>query len=179
MIRPRTVLAAASLALLLAVLLTALVAGPWLSRPWLSLSALMAIAMALLSVTSEPKDLAWALLFSAPPVAALAAEGSPTWLIGVLAAGLLIAAELNTLSWEWPAGGASDVVQRRFLEIGVLAGLGVVASLAVFAVARGPVMGPTSALVVAGGGLAALSRIVLPPSFTAPCGDPGGRGQLR
>jgi hypothetical protein len=161
MTRPRTVLAAASVVLLLAVLVTALAAGPYLHRPWLAFCGLLALAMALPSITSEPKDFAWVLVFSLPPVAALVARGSPTWLAGPLAALLLVSAELNTLSWEWEPGGAFDRVRRRRLtEVAWVAGFGLAASLAVLMVARRPVMDGTIAVVAAAGGLAAVGWVV-------------------
>lgn len=158
---PRVVLGVGSVAIVAVVVVAAAALAPDGARPWLLLSGVLAVVAAVQGVASDPRDLATALLLSLPPVIALVADGSPTWLIGPLGALLLVAGELNALSWECQvARPIGPVKRRRLLATGQLASIGVAASLAVGVVARGPWPGGTATAVVAAAALAALGGVV-------------------
>lgn len=98
--QPRRILAFASWAIIAVVLGAATALGPRDERVWLLFCGVLALAAALQSATSDPAALAPSLLLSLPPVVALVADGSPTWMIAPLGTALLMAGELNALSWE-------------------------------------------------------------------------------
>lgn len=157
----RVALACCSVAIIAAVVVVAAALGPDDSRPWLLFCGLLAVAAALQSVVSEPRDLAPALLFSLPPVVALLAEGSPTWLIGPLGVALLVAGELNALSWKSQAAGSSDAARPgRLLDVGQLAALGLGGSAAIAALGRISVLEGTAAVVAAAAAIATVGFIV-------------------
>lgn len=127
------------------------------ARPVLLLCALMAGWAAYRSVTDDPRALTVALLVSVAPVVALLADGSPTWLVGPLAALLLVAGELNVLGWELRGRGATaDVPRHRLAEIGKLGALGAAAALAIGLATPAPAFGGMPALL-----LAAVAFVVL------------------
>lgn len=161
MTRFRVVLASCSMAILVAVVGVALTSGPGGPPVWLLFCGILAVAAGLQGVTSEPKDLTPALVLSLPPVVALAAEGSPTWLIGPLSALLLLSAELQALSWECRGTGSTgSFVPRRLLRVGVLVSLGLVASVGVEAVAGSWAASGTTAVALAAAALALLGLVV-------------------
>lgn len=143
----RIILAAGSVTVIGVVVYAATVLGPPDVRTWLMLCGIIAVLAALQSAALDPSDLAVALLFSAPPVIALVADGSPTWLIGPLAALLLVAGELNALSWECLGTEPTGGVVPRLLNIGRVAALGMAVSLPIGVITPGGV--PGGALVVA------------------------------
>lgn len=157
----RRLLATASVGLILFVVITSIALGPAGSRIWLLASGVLAAVLALQSVSLRPADLGPSLLFSLPPVLALAAHGSPARLIGPLGALLFLAAELGALSWECQGGFPLRAVQQRRLLEGLgLSAVGLVAALAIdFAAPLVPLGGP-AALVLAAAGLAAAGAIV-------------------
>lgn len=162
MMRPRAVLGACSVAIFGIVVVTTAALGPAAPRPWLVSSGILAVIMAVQSATSDPRELVLAMLFSLPPVFALVADGSPTWLIGPLGVLLLVAGELNALCWDVPRTGPLDAVKRRRLfRAGQLAGLGLVGSLLVVAIASGPSPDGTLTVAVASVLLVVLGRAVL------------------
>lgn len=158
--QPRVIFASCSVAIIIVINVTAVILGPIALRPLQVVSGLIAASVAVQSVRWNPAGLAPALYFSLPPVIALLAGESPAWLIGPLGASLLVASELNALSWECRGSGPIDgLARRRLLNIGQLGGLGLVASLAIPAVASGPSPGGTAAVVVAAIALAGLARV--------------------
>jgi hypothetical protein len=123
---------AGSVALLATAVGIALALGPDRGRPLLLICGALAVAMAIHAAIVEPADITPALLLALPPVAALSADASPTWLIGPLATLLLLAAELSVLGWRWRGSGTlSPVHRRRLLDLAVLGLLAMAASLAV------------------------------------------------
>ncbi len=162
--RPRLILAAASVALTLVVVATGVALGPDQFRRWLVFSGVLAVVTSIQSVASDQRDLTAALLLSTPPVVALLADGSPTWLIGPLAVLLLIAAELSALSWDARGvrGGSSltHAQRQRLLDIAPLALLGFAGSVVVGAAAMVAVPGGTLAVGLAAIALAVLGRTV-------------------
>lgn len=158
---PRVALGIGSVAIVAVVVVAAAALAPEEARPWLLLSGVLAVVAGVQGVASDPSDLATALLLSLPPVIALVADGSPTWMIGPLGALLLVAGELNVLSWECQvARPIGPVNRRRLVSTGQLASMGVAASLAVGLVARGPWPGGMAAAAVAAAALAALGGVV-------------------
>lgn len=130
--KARVILASASLAILIGVALSGVLLAPERLRPWLWTSAGLAAITGLQSIASDPRDIGFALLFTLPPLIALTADGSPTWLIGPLAALLLLAGELNALSWACQAAGTmSPVKRRRLARAGQLTALGLVVAVIV------------------------------------------------
>lgn len=162
MMRPRAVLGACSVAIIGIVIVSAAALGPAAPRPWLISSGILAVIMAVQSAMFDPRELVLAMLFSLPPVLALVADGSPTWLIGPLSVLLLVAGELNALCWDAPSTGPLDAVKRRrLLRAGQLAGLGLAGSLLVMAVGSGPSPDGTLTVAVASLLLAVLGSAVL------------------
>jgi hypothetical protein len=162
-IPPRTALAAGSVAIIAAVNVTGMALGPsqMHMQLFLAIFTAVAIVVSVQSVTWDPAILLTALLLSLPAVIALLADGSPTWLIGPLAALLLVAAELNALSWKLHGAKSVDAAaRRRVLEIGTLGGLGLLAALAVGLVAAGPSLAGVAAVLTAATALAALGYVV-------------------
>ena len=128
---------------------------------WLLLCAFFATVAAFHGVTSNPRDLAAALFLALPPVAALAAEGSPAWLIGPLAALLLLGGELCALAWTCEGSRPLNDVQRRRLRASLGLALGAAgAGLAVGVLGGVALPGGTVALVGAAIVAAALARRV-------------------
>jgi hypothetical protein len=126
------VVAFASVTVLAGVNLSAASLGQEDGRPVLLLLALAASVAGIQSVARDPSALTWALLASVPALSGLLAEGSPTWLIGPLAALLLVAAELNALSWEIRGGQPVHALPaNRLAYIGQIGALGLAASLVV------------------------------------------------
>jgi hypothetical protein len=162
-VRPaaRWVLAAASLALFGGVLILAVSLGPP-EAGFLPLAfAVLAGAAVVQSLTSEPRDLIPALVLALLPVIALAAPASPTWLIGPLAVLLLLAAELNALSWDCRGPFPMSAAQRRRLvDIGVLVLLALGGVLVVEAVVAGGVAGGRIAAGLAALALAGLGLLM-------------------
>jgi hypothetical protein len=94
-------------------------------------------------------------------VVALAADASPTWLIGPLAAVLLVAGELNALSWELQGRKPLDAARRRrLLQIGGLGVLGVAAAALVAAAAAVPGPSGLAAVLLATVAFAALGGVL-------------------
>lgn len=157
----RIVAASGSVAIVAGVVVVAAALGPDESRAWLLFCGLLAAAAALQGVLSEPRDLAPALLLSLPPVVALASDGSPAWLIGPLGTLLLVAGELNALSWECRGTGPTTGVRtRRLLEIGQLAALALGAAAVVRVIPAVPVLGGAGAVAVAAAAIAVLGILV-------------------
>jgi hypothetical protein len=158
---PRWTLALASLLIFGGVLVLAVALGPREGRILLLAFSLLAGGAAVQSVTSEARDLIPALVLALPPVMALAAPGSPTWLIGPLAVLLFVAAELNALGWECRGPFPMSFAQRRRLLDSL--GLALIAfggCLAVEAVVAGGVAGGRLAVTAAALVLGALGLVV-------------------
>jgi hypothetical protein len=137
---------AGSVALVALVNVGALAATPPGSGTWLTMFAVLAVAAAIQSALWDASDLVLALLFSIPPVAALAAYPGRAWLIAPLAAALLVAGELNSLGWELRGMRATDATGRvrGIVRLG-LTSFG--AALVVAGVAARPLpLGPAAAL---------------------------------
>jgi hypothetical protein len=159
----RAVLGGWSVAIIAVVVFTASAVGPGNMRLWLLLCSAIAVGAALQSVALDPPDLTTALLFSLGPLLGLLADGSPAWLIGPLAALLLLAAELNALSWACQADGSMNARhQRRLRSAGWLAALAFAAASVVSAVAHVPAAGGTLSLILAVALLAALGGWLFP-----------------
>lgn len=162
--QPRVVLASGSVSIITVVVVVAAALGPNETQPWLLFCGVAALVAAVQSATSDPADVAYALLLSLPPVIALVAEGSPTWLVGPFGALLLVAGELNALSWACEgAGPMSARNRRRLLSTGQISSLGLAASLVVGAVAPGPWPGGTAAALSAATAVAMVGLIVFRP----------------
>lgn len=161
--RSRAALATASVCAVAAVVIVSLALGPRANRGWQLLPGLVAVALSISSVVAEPRELLGAMVFGAGPVMGLAAAGSPSWLIGPLAVLLLVGGELNALSWEVGGGeSAQSDGSRRIVNILRLAGLGLVASLAVGVAARLPLLDGFVAVGMGAAALAGLAWMILP-----------------
>lgn len=153
--------AAGSVAILAAAGLTAVAVGPSDSRLWLAFCVVFAVATAVQAVASEPRELTAALLFSLPPVISLVAEGSPTWLVGPLGVSLLLAGELNALSWDFRGRGVGGAVPVRRLErVGLLTALAFAAVLTVAAASEISILGGTTAFALAAVALTVLGEVL-------------------
>jgi hypothetical protein len=151
----------ASVGLILAVVGFALTAAPSGVRWWLLVFAVLAVAMSVSGVLSEPRDLTPALLLSLAPVLALLPDARASWLVAPLAALLLVAAELNALSWDADAlGRGGDAVSRRLAQAGQLAAIGLVASWVVAAAARTTWLGGSAAVFVAAAAVGVFGYVV-------------------
>lgn len=158
--RPGVTVACCSVAIVALVNATAAALGPDEARRMLLLCSIVALGIAGHSAAWNPAGFPAALYLSLPPVIALLADDSSTWLIGPLGALLLVAGELHALSWECRGTSPIDAMaRRRLLNIGQLGALGLMASLAVALVASGASPGGTAAVVVAALALAALAHI--------------------
>jgi len=157
--RARWVLASAFLVVFVGAVALAVALGPREARVLLVALGILAVAAAVQSVTSEPRDLIPALVLALPPVIALVADGSPTWLIGPLAVLLFLAGELNTLSWECRGPFPMSAVQRRLLldalalSLLALAGVLVVEAVVTLEVAGGRIAAALAALALGSLGL--------------------------
>ena len=127
----RVILGAGSVALPAIAIGMALAFGPNSGRSLLLLCGVFAVALAAKSAFMDPADITPALLLALPPVAALAADGSPTWLMGPLAALLLLGAELTMIGWRLRGSRPLSMVQKR--RLGDLATLGLLAIAATLA----------------------------------------------
>jgi hypothetical protein len=156
----RTLALGAVTAVLVTNLVAAVFAGGELQ--WLLYaSAAVATLTAVLAVTSSGEAIAGAFLFSLPAVLALLASDGGRWLIGPLGALLLLAGELSAWSWEY-AGvvpAEPEVMSQRGLDVARLAGLGLLASVAVGVAGLGRLPGGSAAVVVAAIAVAALARL--------------------
>ncbi len=97
----RAILALSSIGIALFVVGAAILLGPRAVRFWMIVSGAIGLALWASSLTAEPWELLPALAFCLPPVIALASNGAPFLWVGGSAALLLMAAELNAMSWEW------------------------------------------------------------------------------
>lgn len=158
--RPGVILAACSVSIIAVVNAAAATQAPPGARAPLLLCGSLAVVIAMQAALRDPAALAGALLFSVPPVIALAAADSPTWLIGPLGVMLLVAGELNALNWELRGAGPKEAFAPRVRNIGYLGGLSLAASLAVGVFASGPPPGGTAAVVLGGTALAALAIVL-------------------
>lgn len=155
------VLGASSVAIVAAVGLSATRVSTSDPKVWLYFCVALAVATAFQSVTSEPRDLTPALLFSVPPVMALVAEGSPTWLIGPLGVLLLLAGELSALSWEFQGEDRpGPVTVRRLGRTALLVALALAASVTVDVASRLPILEGTPAFMMAAAALAGIGLVV-------------------
>jgi hypothetical protein len=160
--RARIVVAASSVAIIAAVNLLAAASGPPALELWLRIIAVVATAAAVQSAAWDRTDLLLALLLSMPALAALTAETSPTWLIGPLSALLLVAAELNALSWQLQGPEPLDAARRRtLLRIGVLGVLALGAAAIVTAAGALPVPPGMAAVMLAAAAFALLGARLL------------------
>lgn len=158
--RARFVLRSSSIVAVVIVVGTAALFGPRDLRVWLLLCGALAVIAAAQAATLDPSDLTPALLLSLPPVIALLADGSPTWMIGPLGALLLVAGELNVLSWESQGIGPASGARRRLLNTTRLAGLGLAAALPVALLDAGQWLSGTTAVLLAAGAIAGLGALV-------------------
>lgn len=158
---PAVLLASMSVAIFAIVNAAATSLGPAAARMLLLACAIAAVGVAVQTAALELAVLKWALLFSMPPVVALAADGSPTWLIGPLGALLLIASEVCALSWEIRGVRPSAaILWDRLRNIGVLGALGLVASLAIAGIGSVPILDGMLAVVVGGTALAGVALVM-------------------
>lgn len=160
---PRMALALGTIGLVAATSLAASVMAPPGSRIGLLLFSVMAVAMAVQAVSSEPRDLIPAILLALVPVVALASEGAPGWLVGApLAVLLLLAGEACALSWEVPAGdrGAMDFLLPRVVEAVILAALGLAAAVVVGMAGRLSPLSGILAVVIGAGALVILTLML-------------------
>jgi hypothetical protein len=125
----------------------------------LFLCAVWAVLAAVQAAARDPAALRWAILVSLPPVVALVADESPTWLVGPLGALLLVAAELNAVSWRLRGKDSPDDLRRRLLNIAQLGALGIAGSLAVWLMSSVPTPGGMAALFVGVAALAGLASV--------------------
>ena len=166
-------LAYGSVALIAIVGLVAVGFGPESRRGLLLLCSVAAVVIGRQSAIRDPSALTWALLASAPPIMALSAAVSPSWLIGPLAVLLLLAGELNALGWELRgAKGVESVARHRLLEMGKLGTTALLAALLVGLLPRGSAAGGFVPYLVAGLALVALGWVVFDGRL-----DPRSRGE--
>lgn len=157
---PRVMLGSAGVAAVVIVDAVAVLAGTADARVVLALCAAVAVAVAIHGVTSNPSSIGWALVLSGPPVVALLTHGCPSWLIGPLAALLLVASELASLSWEFRGVSPDEAFTRhRLTNIVRLGAVAFAAAVLVGLVSVLPAPGGTVAVVVAAVALAALARV--------------------
>lgn len=162
----RTVLMWATVALVGGVAFAAAALNPPGTRAWLIFCAIMATGLAVQAVTSEPRDLIPALLFSTPAVVGLVSKGSPAWLGPPLACLLLVAAELGSLSWEGPGRMIGDgSFLHRLGEVGFVAVLGLGLAALIHLIARPGIPGGTWAIVVGAVGLVGVALVAFPSPF--------------
>ena len=167
--RARMVIAAASIVSFAAAVLTSLRLGPIEGRIWLSVIGVAAIVLCFPSLLVSPRDLLATVVASLAPLMALASEGEPSWLIGPVAALLLLGAELNALCWEMQGPSALQSDARvRVSRIAALTLLGLAASFTVTIAARSSWLDGTVAVAVASCGLAALAWLILPTGRPRP-----------
>jgi hypothetical protein len=132
-------------------------------RAMVLLAALVAVGFAVQSAGWDPSALSFAVLLSSLPIVGMVGGGAPTWLVAVPAALLLVAGELNALSWELrDRGEVSVMLERRLLAIVRLGGLGLAAGVGVAAVSAVPMAGGLFGLLVGAGGLVLLGRVMFP-----------------
>lgn len=161
MIVGRQVLATCSVALFLVVTGVAIAFAPDGAQGWLLIAGLAAGVTAIQSVASDPRDLAPALVFSLFPVLSLLTPGSPAWLVGPLAALLVVAAELSVLSWAWQGGRPPPPLRRRRLvEVAWLGALGLAGGLAVGVIRFGPLPGGALVALVATAALVGVGHVI-------------------
>lgn len=171
-IETRSILRALSIAAFATAVVTALALGPRGVRVWLAVSGGVGVAIAVSSVVAEPRELLVALVFSLAPVASLAADGSPAWMIGPLATLLLVGAELNALSWEAGESASARSMERARLSAVVGLGLaGLTASLLVSRLAEVALFDQTLAVGVGAAAMAGLGWLLFPPRSMEPGSD--------
>lgn len=162
-IRLPILLASASAALILAVnFIAASTApiGPGL-RQILVIAAIVAVGFAIQSAGWEPAALRMALLLSGVPLVGMIASGAATWLIAVTATALLVAGELNALSWELrDRGKTSGMPERRMRSIVELGILGLTAGLGLAVVSSAPLVAGLPGLIVGACALVVLGRMM-------------------
>lgn len=157
---PRGILAAGSLACVLAANGLALAFGPANGRPLFAICAVLALAAAVFGVLARNDRFGLALLASAPPVLGLLATDR-TWLLGPLGVLLLAAAELCAWSWEQRGAGTDPVLPaRRVLRSAVLCGVGLVASLLCYALGAAHPLAGTVSVFAAALGTAAIAWVL-------------------
>ncbi|MQA92908.1 MAG: hypothetical protein GEU90_22240 [Gemmatimonas sp.] len=157
--RPGTAFTAASVAVFAIVNAAAIALGPSEPRAILLLCGLAAVGFAMQSASWNRPALTSALVFSLPPVVGLIAGDPPIWLLGLLGTALLIAAELNALSWALRSGGPIDA-RRGLQHVGQLGVMGLAGSLGVGLVGLAPSLGGTTGVVVGASALAALGWVL-------------------
>jgi hypothetical protein len=158
---PRVLLNGAAVVIFAAVNTTALMLGPGHGQAPLFLCALFAVLAAVQCASWDPALLTWALAFSIPPVLAVTAADGTAWLIGLLGALLLLAAELNTLGWEYHGTPpAAPSTRNRIWKITQVAGGGAAAALAIGVVSRLPSPGGVVAVLAGAIALVGVGRLV-------------------
>ena len=130
-------------------------------RPMLVIAAFVAVGFAVQSAGWDPSALPMALLLTALPLVGMIASSPAPWLIAVTAAALLVAGELNSLSWELrDFGEVSAMAERRIRSIGQLGVFGLGAALGVGMVASVPLISGLPGLVVGACALVVLGRLL-------------------
>lgn len=161
--RARTVLAVVTVGLIGGLSLTAAALNPPGSRTWLVVCGIVAAALSVQAVSSEPRDLLPAILLALMPVAGLASEGAPSWLGLPFAGLLLVAGELGALTWEGPAAMVEDgSLVPRVREAVIIAVLGVGIAVLLGAVAHTGLLRGTWAVVAASAAIVGVGLIVFP-----------------
>lgn len=161
--RVRIVLMVATVVLVGGVALVAAVLNPHGTRAWLVFCGILAAGTAVQAATSEPRDLVPALLFALVPVVGLVSRGAPSWLGPPFAGLLLLAAELNALTWEGPARMLEDgVLSTRLQEAGLVAAVGLGLAVLLGAIARIGLPGGTWAVAAGSLGLVGVAFVVFP-----------------
>jgi hypothetical protein len=161
--RIRTALMVATVVLVAGVAFVAAALNPPGTRAWLAVCAILATVTAVQAASSEPQDLIPALLFALTPVVGLVSKGAPSWLGPPFAALLLLAAELNALSWEGPTRMLLDgALTTRLREAGLVAMLGLGLGGLLGAIAGITFHGGTWEVGVGSAGLVGVASIVFP-----------------
>jgi hypothetical protein len=154
-------LAYASIAVILVTVFTAWAFALAEVRPFSLVFATTALLIGRQAALRDPSALTWALLAASVPIAVLVLGRSTEWLVAPLAVLLLVAGELNALSWTVRgASDSRDFSRRRLIDIAKLSLAALVASIVITIVPLAPPIGGTATVVAASTLLAALGWVL-------------------
>ena len=159
----RTVAAVASVLVMMLTMILAAGFAPGGPSIALVVMGVFAIAVSITAVVVNPRDLLAATVLALPPVMAAGQEPRSVWIVALLAALLLISAELNAFSWELEGPPAKpEAVRRRLGGVCGVSVLGLAASALVALAAQQSLLDGTAALAVASVALVGVGVLVFP-----------------